>query len=590
LVNVDVTVQDKSGHPIHGLKREDFTLTENKQPQTFSYFEENSTQTPPAAGPELPPMPSGTFTDYTPVPPNGTLNVLLLDSLNTPMADQSYVRYQLQQYVKKAKPGTRIAIFGLSRRLFLLQGFNSDSQVLKNAVEHKLLPRASSLLDDPLGAGSTPAAPSELASGAMPNGADSSSAQLASVVSNMQQFEAEQKAFATQLRVQYTLDAFQDLAHYLAAFPGRKNLIWFSGSFPINILPDPTIKDVFAVMENNDAEFRETTSLLSHAQVAVYPVDARGLVAEPTISAASRKGDPKGTGLSAFSQSQSSEHMTMGQLAEETGGKAFYNTNDLATAVQNAIESGSDYYTLTYAPSNRNLNGAYREIHVVLNGNLQAVGYRLTYRRGYFIDDRNTPSKSLSTATTKPDSVPPVGSGDMHVRAAMAHGAPMPEDILFKARVLPIGSATESTLAPNNTLAPVRPMKPPFRRFAIDVVAVPYAFQLTLDKDGHRTGAIEFSALLYDNDGNPLNATGKTVPLNLTPEGYKGFLTGVNGHFEISVPVKADNNFLRIGIRDIPSNRMGVVEVPIASVARLTPLPAAPAATSVQTQPSPNHP
>ena len=82
LVIVDVTVHDKNGHPIHGLKREDFTLTESKRPQAVSSFEEYSSQTPPAAGPELPPMPPGTFTDYTPVPPNGALNILLLDTLN----------------------------------------------------------------------------------------------------------------------------------------------------------------------------------------------------------------------------------------------------------------------------------------------------------------------------------------------------------------------------------------------------------------------------------------------------------------------------------------------------------------------------
>lgn len=568
LVTVDVTVQDKNGHPVHGLKREDFSLTESKQPQTVRYFEEHSTRTLSAIGPELPPMPPGTFSDYTSVPPNGTLNILLLDSLNTPMADQSYVRYQLQQYVKKAKSGTRIAIFGLSRRLFMLQGFNSDPQVLKSAVEHKLLPRASSLLHDPVGAGDAPEAPSELAANSIPGGQDSSSMQLASVVSGMQQFEAEQKAFETQLRIQYTLDAFNTLAHYLSAFPGRKNLVWFSASFPINILPDPTLENGFAVVEDNDAEFRETASLLSRAQVAVYPVDARGLMADPTFSAASRKSDPFGKGSAAFSQSQDDEHMTMSQLAEETGGKAFYNTNDLATAVRNAIASGSDYYTLTYEPSNRNSNDAYREIRVAMNGNLQTAGYHLTYRHGYYMDGRNKSSSSLTPASMK------TGNDDTYARLAMAHGAPAPEDILFKARVLPVGSTPEQALASNNVPGPAHPMKPPFRRFAVDLAAVPDDFQLTLNKDGRRTGAIEFSVLLYDNDGNLLNAIGKTVQLSLTSESYKGFLSGVNGHFEISVPVKDSNDFLRIGIHDIPSNRMGVIEVPIASVARMTPLAA----------------
>lgn len=584
LVIVDVTVEDKDGHPVQGLRREDFTLTESKQPQIVSYFEKHSAQEHAAAGPELPPMPPGTFTDYTPAPPEGALNILLLDTLNTPMADQSYVRSELRQYVKKAKPGTRIAIFGLSRRLFLLQGFSSDPQILKSAVEHKLMPHTSSLLDDAAGSGTTPDAPSDLAAGPMAGINDGGGA-TGIIVSSMQQFEAEQKAFQTQLRIQYTLDAFNALAHYLSAFPGRKNLIWFSGSFPINILPDPGLNNPFAVMENNDPEFRETTDLLSRAQVAVYPADARALRADPTLSAAASKSDPFGKSSAAFYTTQDSEQMTMRQLAEDTGGEAFYNTNDLATAVQRAIESGSNYYTLSYSPIDKNENGMYREIRVALNGSLATAGYNLSYRHGYYTDDRKHSQQGLPTAAI----VASTNSCAIYARAAMAHGAPSPQDILFKARVLPIGTKTEEALAPNNEVYLAQPIKPPFRRFAVDLAAVGADFQLTLNKDnGRRSGTIEFSVLLYDNDGNLLNTTGRTIQLNLMPENYKRFAASVNAHFEISVPVKGGNDFLRIGVHDVSSNRFGVVEVPIAGVAHLTPLSATPGqAVPAQTQPSP---
>ena len=58
------------------------------------------------------------------------------------------------------------------------------------------------------------------------------------ILANLQQFEAEQQSFQLQLRARYTLDALNQLARYMSALPGRKNLIWFSGSFPVNILPD----------------------------------------------------------------------------------------------------------------------------------------------------------------------------------------------------------------------------------------------------------------------------------------------------------------------------------------------------------------
>jgi VWFA-related protein len=568
LVIVDVTVKDKEGLPIHGLKREDFTLTEGKEPQAISSFEEYSSQKPRLAGPELPPLPPGTFTDYTPVPPDGALNILLLDTLNTPMSDQSYVRSELRQYLKKAAPGTRIAIFGLSRRLFLLQGFSSDPEILKDVVEHKLTPRGSSLLDDALGSGATPDALSDIAA----NGGA-----VGIAISNMQQFEAEQKDFQTQFRLQYTLDAFNDLAHYLSAFPGRKNLIWFSGSFPLNILPDPTLNNPFSVMEDNNPEFRETTNLLSQARVAVYPVDARALMVDPTFSAAASKSDPFGKRSGAFSTAQANEHMTMNQLAEDTGGAAFYNTNDLASAVQSAIRSGSNYYTLTYVPTNRNRNETYREIHVVLNRRLANAGYSVAYRHGYYANEQQHVSKDVTAAATTANGTASASNGDIYARAAIAHGAPAPQDILFKVRVLPIVTTLEPVLAADNRVSSTGPIKPPFRRFAVDIAAVGNDFQLTFNKDGgRRAGNIEFNVLLYDNDGALLNVTGKKVQLNLTPDAYKRFLSGVNVHLEISVPVKGGNDFLRIAVHDISSNRFGVVEVPVVAVARLSPLPLPP--------------
>ncbi len=86
------------------------------------------------------------------------------------------------------------------------------------------------------------------------------------------------ESFQPQLRARYTLDAHNLLARDLSNLPGRKNLIWFSGSFPISILPDPSLKDPFAVMASSEDEFKETVDLLVLSQVAVYPIDARGLM------------------------------------------------------------------------------------------------------------------------------------------------------------------------------------------------------------------------------------------------------------------------------------------------------------------------
>jgi VWFA-related protein len=593
LVVVDVVVQDKAGNPIHGLKPEDFHLSESKTPQTLRHVEEHTANTTVVAGPRLPPMPPGTFTDYTPTPPSGTLNILLIDALNTATKDQSYVQQQLKEYVNKAPAGTRIAIFGLANRLILLQGFSSDPAILKAAVDKKLLPRSSSLLDDPGGSGQDSTQPSDMidVAGADPQAA----AGLALEVANLQQFQAESTALETQLRVQYTLDAFNTLGHYLATFPGRKNLIWFSGSFPINILPDPSLNNSFLTLNVNQNEFRETTNLLSKAQVAVYPIDARGIVTPPMYNAASsgraynpRNSTPGGGAFAnanaKFSASQATEHATMDELAEDTGGKASYNTNGIAEAVAKAVTAGANYYTLSYTPTDRRQDGRYRNIHVDVTG-APTSNLQLAYRHGYFADDadhKNAESAVTTAVESAPD--PAAASHAAYSRAAMSRGAPTPEDLLFKVRVLPASTATETAVVPGNSLDSSISATGPFRRYDVDFVALPSEFKLTQQTTGRRTGKVSFIVYVFDTDGRLLNAAAETIALNLTPDVYTKFIhSPLQAHMEISVPTRIAT-YIRVGLQDVPANKFGVVEIPTETISHLAPAVYTPAPT----QPSPS--
>jgi hypothetical protein len=418
------------------------------------------------------------------------------------------------------------------------------------------------------------------------------------MAANLAQFEAQMSAMQVTLRAQYTLDAFNTLAHYLAALPGRKNLIWFSGSFPLSILPNPALANPFAVMQVDEAEFRETTNLLTKAQVAVYPVDARGLMVAPMFSA-STSGSKYAHSPTAFSNdvqrfagSQAAEHGTMNELADATGGHAFYDTNGLAQAVAKAIRAGSNYYTLTYTPTNRKHNGDFRDIHVVL-APAKAANVQLSYRHGYFSDTPTLASaKSSAGTTTTPANAASssVRSGTAYARAAMARGAPTPEDILFKARVLPASLAAETTVAPGNDLDPIAPAKGPFHRFDIDLAALSNEVTTTLQPDGTRTAEIAFQVNVYDRAGRLLNTTGRGFKLTLKPDVYQAFLKSpLQCHMEISVPDRTEA-YLRIGVIDTHANRFGVVEIPVAEVARLTPPvypAAAPAPATPSTSPAP---
>jgi len=576
LVVVDVVVTDSKQNPIQGLKASDFTLLEKNVPQQIKNFEEHKSF-PPAEAAKLQPIPKlppGVFTNYSPIPVSHTLNVLLLDTLNTPLKDQAFVRDQLRKYLNGAPPGDRIAIFGLSTRLYLLQGFTSDPETLKAAVNQKNL-KSSPLLDDAVGGGTGPESLSDMMSGF------GNSPGMAQAVANVQQFEAETSSFQLQLRARYTLDALNQLARGLSGLPGRKNLIWFSGSFPINILPDGDIQNPFAVVASAEDEFRETTNLLTASQVAVYPVDARGLMTAPMYNASNsgKKYASSPTAftkdLQKFSQQTADEHSTMLQMAEETGGRAFINTNDLSHAVTQAIEAGSNYYTLYYSPTDTDWNGNFRKIQV----KLQQQGYNLAYRRGYYADNPNAPLKKGALPVTTPGTPPPLDV----LRAAMMYGGPDPTQILIKVRVLPASTDTETTVAPRNVLNPESKVKGPYRRYAIDYAADPHDVRVAPQPDGTSLMGLQFVIYLYDQDGNLINVAEDKTHANLDTAHLASFRThGIPWHQEISVPVKG-TYYLRIGLHDVIGDRVGTVEVPIASVKNLA--PPTPPATQPSTPP-----
>ncbi len=613
LVIVNVVVEDKSGHPVHGLTRDNFVITEQNKPQTVRNFEEHTATTSQKPAPPSPKLPPGEFTDYTPVAPDSTLNILLVDALNTPQTDQIYLRQQLLDFIKREKPGTSVAIFGLANRLVMLQGFTADPAILRTAVQHLDI-KGSPLLLDPAGTGVGPqtiweatqehvqgnggddGSGSGQGGGSSPGGGSSQgggtnqsggTSQVAQAIANLKQWEAEQAALKTHMRSQFTLDAFNSLAHYLSNFPGRKNLIWFSGSFPLQIEPDTSIKDPFGVTADSNQELRETTNLLAAAQTAVYPVDARGLITAPAFdpSQSGRRISPKATDFTKdvlkFGQSEADEHITMETMANDTGGHAFYNTNGLTDAVASAIDAGSNYYTLTYTPTDHKWNTAYRNIHVEIAGSAAAKSGKLAYRHGYYADDprRAAKLKHGDTQTRDTPGAPMTGAPADNARAAysravISSGSPTPQDIVFKVRVLPLTGKNEDTLAPDNQPDPRGRMKGPYRTFAVDYVALPGGFSMAAQSDGRHTGTIEFGVFVYDADGNLLNVSDKQVSLNLPPDTYSDFRSNpVRLQLQVSAPVKQES-FLRLIVHDVPSDHYGAVEIPTAEVGRLPPLEA----------------
>ncbi len=122
------------------------------------------------------------------------------------------------------------------------------------------------------------------------------------------------------------------------------------------------------------------TDALSLSRVAVYPVDARGLQTPPMFDASRRR--PMSN--SGFYTAQAFNHMNLDEIADATGGKAYYNTNGLKQTLAEIVDNGSSYYTLDYATTNRKWDGKFRHIKIALNRS----GLKLQYRPGYYAVDR----------------------------------------------------------------------------------------------------------------------------------------------------------------------------------------------------------
>jgi len=390
----------------------------------------------------------------------------------------------------------------------------------------------------------------------------------ADAIANMQQFQADLTAFQTDQRVGMTLDAMQELARYLSAVPGRKNLIWFSGSFPLNLDPDPSLQNPSEVMRDYYDDVRETSELLSAARVAVYPVDARGLMNLPSAQAsytpstnimpssgAGRKGGASVVNNPSvskdnmkFMQQLAAEHASMQQVAEDTGGEAFLNTNGMKEAVASAVDNGANYYTISYVPPPLRQNGEFHKVQV--RGD--TGGWQLAYRRGYYED---APDKASHHSPGKPNML----------TSATLHGAPPATQILFQARVLPATDPLlkDAQLPPGPAGEMSASLKGQPHRYIVDLLVDAHTLTSDLTPEDLHQSAVEVALIAYDAESKQVNYVDRAFMLKLKPEQYTSTMTtGIHLRFALDLP--AGQNSLRIAVHDLAARRVGSLEVPLA--------------------------
>jgi VWFA-related protein len=494
LVTIDVVVQDHKGQPVQGLTKDDFELLEDGEPQKISVFsvEGNSASPGPGAPPIGAPaatLPLQTVANPPASPPAApaTATVILLDGLNTSVEDLAMARNQVAKFIRQMEPQDRVALYTLGANLRVLQDFTNDPALLLKALEGMNPHRAVAAVE----------------STAM-------SAEVGGILDRTQSMYDPSQNIHTLQRPIMTLSVFAAISEHLAHVPGRKTLLWISYGIPItvktfvpNAPPDET---------DLTPQIRRVSRLLSNYHVAVYPIDARGLVVG--IFGGGRRAMENAHGASLL-------------LAGLTGGRAVYSDNDFVLAMRTAIDDSKLTYVLGFYPAAEKWDSQFHTFKVRVN----RPGVKLLYRTGYLaVDEQNQPAdeqqRMIDSALQSPVDSTAIG---------------------FRAQLQKSGGGGTPQLILNLT---------------VDIT------DLQLKQDyNHWTGGVEIIIAQRGPDGNIVSESTRkhSVALNLKEDLYTQLQ---KQGLSLSFPVALDphSSQLKVLVRDANSGAMGSASVPLGKM------------------------
>ena len=403
LVQIGVIVRDKIG-PVGNLTEDNFVVLDRGKPQKIRIFSEETAG--PGSQPQrsqaratLHPLPRNTFSNLpqdTSARPR-SVTIVLLDSLNTLYGSSAESQYEkspywmedlalrsaqlnLIEFIKQLQPQDRVAVYGLRHTLRVFCDFTSDRDqllaLLKNydsrsITNRRIVAPGKTMIVE--GGHEDPAA--GISAGAAMSGFENEASEVLAAAANED-------------RGAETMAALRQIAAHVANIPGRKNLVWLTANLPFS----------GAAMAH----------VLSPANIAVYPIDARGLLPQAFMVMADIPGTADADDVSGASghwdnmPAQSSQPIgipTMQKLADETGGQAFVNTNDITGAIRKAVEDSEATYTLGFYIDKDSLDGKFHEIKVDVN----RKGLTVRYPKGYFafpdnVADANADQRMLAAA------------------------------------------------------------------------------------------------------------------------------------------------------------------------------------------------
>jgi hypothetical protein len=333
------------------------------------------------------------------------------------------------------------------------------------------------------------------------------------------------------------------LAHNVEGYPGRKNLVWLSGAFPLVVFPDETLQNPFNAQSSYGDDLRRIAALFSANQIAVYPVDARGLVASFMPDASQngssmvglRGGQNAVRSIQKASTNLTESHTTMNELAGQTGGRAFYNRNDIDHAIALSVAEGSSYYTVAYYPEAKEMNGKFRKIEV----SLDHKGLQTRYRKGYFASEGQTSDAKAAR---------------VEFGRALAPETPLATALPFIARVSPPGKERKEVV--------------------VDFSVLPN-YVLFLPQGEVQHAQVDFVTCVYDAKGKAVGTPRTDV---LTTQLHAATYDEVMKRglrFRQAVTLPPGKYVLKLGVWDQQSNMMGTLvaklEVPASAATSTAP-------------------
>ena len=579
LVTVEVVAKDRHGQIIPDLTQKDFQVfeeappTRGERPQEISGFlvvNHDAILAASKQGTKLN-LPAGVYTNLVSARLSVPPTILLLDGLNTEADSGTQARRQMVKMLSSIPADTPVAVFILGNDLVLLQSFTKDPKLLHDAAERvmktnlnngdlgvdpHLDPNSLSNETKEMFGGDDEAPPSTVqaqpgrgTTGSQgPSGPAGGELQMAEI----RRFEQETFAQNTDMRVRMTLDALRAIARHVNGYPGRKNLIWISSSFPLTISPDANAAHHLGFEGNRNYGdlVAVATNALADAKVSVYPVNPSGVQTQSFYSATKAPELPgygqqpyaEARNLNRESLSRFSGIESMTEVAKHTGGNICINNNDLGQCVKTAMDEGSSYYELAYYPDTSNWHGEFHRIIV----KSARPGVQLSYREGYFAH--------LESPTKERDK----NGNDPQLQQAAC------EDLLTSTSVLVVAQA-------------LPPDQPNQAKYFLNVDS--RMLSPTTTEDGKRDVRLDFAICSFDRSGKPLQYMQDAFEQKFEPAQFAS-TRGIP--HAIQFAPREGTVRIRLLVRDSNSGQMGSIDVPYAPAAA----PAAAATSSARPAPA----